>query len=90
LAKKRRNDGPQDVKIIVTNRTEASTEAILSMYEWHWGVEITIKALKSGLPLGQMQVTNDKEWVTRSVALAVLASFLWSQLYGKEETATKV
>ena len=82
LSKKRRNDGPKNVKIIVTNLTEASAGAILSMYAWRWGVEVTIKELKSGLHLGQMQVTNDKERVTRSVALSVLAYLLLVRLYG--------
>ena len=40
LSKKRRNDGPKGVKIIVTNLTEASAGAILSMYAWRWGIEI--------------------------------------------------
>jgi Transposase DDE domain len=89
LSKKRRNDGPKGVKILVTNLTEANAGAILSMYAWRWGVEITIKELKSGLHLGQMQVTNDKERVTRSVALSVLAYLLLVRLYGKEEAATQ-
>ena len=89
LSKKRRNDGPKGVKIIVTNLAEASAGAILSIYAWRWGVEVTIKELKSGLHLGQMQVTNDKERVTRSVALSVLAYLLLVRLYGREETSTK-
>jgi hypothetical protein len=52
-------------------------------------MEVTIKELKSGLHLGQMQVTNDKERVSRSVALSVLAYLLLVRLYGKEEAATK-
>ena len=40
LSKKRRNDGPKKVKIIVTNLMEAHAGAILSMYAWRWGVEI--------------------------------------------------
>jgi len=31
---------------------------ILSIYARRWGVEVTIKELKSGLHLGQMQVTS--------------------------------
>lgn len=89
LSKKRRNDGPKGVKIIVTNLTEASAGAILSIYAWRWGVEVTIKELKSGLHLGQMQVTKDKERVTRSVSLSVLAYLLLIRLYGREETSTK-
>src|SRR5712691_6382421 len=89
LSKKRCNDGPKGVKILVTNLTEASAGAMLSIYAWRWGVEITIKELKSGLHLGQMQVTHDKERVTRSVALSVLAYLLLVRLYGREEAVTK-
>jgi hypothetical protein len=85
LSKKRRNDGPKGVKILVTNLTEASAGAILSIYAWRWGVEVTIKELKSGLHLGQMQVTKDKERVMRSVTLSVLAYLLLVRLYGSDE-----
>ena len=52
-------------------------------------MEVTIKELKSGLHLGQMQVTKDKERVTRSVALSVLASLLLVRLYGRAELSTQ-
>ena len=84
LSKKRRNDGPKGIKILVTNLTEARAGVMLSMYAWRWGVELTIKELKSGLHLGQMQVTKDKERVKRSVALSVLAYLLLVRLYGSE------
>jgi hypothetical protein len=48
-----------------------------------------IKELKSGLHLGQRQVTHDKERVTRSVSLSVLAYLLLVCLYGREEGSTK-
>ena len=89
LSKKRRNQGPKGVKIIVTNLLEASAGAILSIYAWRWGIEVTIKELKSGLHLGQRQVTHDKERVTRSVALSVLAYLLLVRLYGQEEATAK-
>ena len=89
LSKKRRNDGPKKVKIIVTNLMEAYAGAILSMYAWRWGVEVTFKELKSGLHLGQMQVTNDKERVTRSVTLSVLAYLLLVRLYGHDTALSK-
>lgn len=85
LSKKRRNMGPKQVKIIVTNLTGATAGTILSIYARRWGVELTIKELKSGLHLGRMQVTNDKARVTRSVALAVLAYLLLVRLYGSDE-----
>ena len=89
LSKKRRNDGPKGVKIIVTNLTEASAGEVLSIYAWRWGIEVTIKELKSGLHLGQMQVTKEAERVTRSVNLSVLAYLLLVRLYGHDEALSK-
>lgn len=89
LSKKRRNDGPKQVKLFVTNLTEARAGAILSEYAWRWGVELVIKELKSGLHLGQMQVTNDADRVARSVALPVCAYLLLVHLYGRDEASTK-
>jgi hypothetical protein len=89
LSKKRRNDGPKKVQIIVTNLTGASARTILSIYARRWGVELTIKELKSGLHLGEMQVTKDAERVTRSVVLSVLAYLLLVRLYGHDEALTK-
>jgi hypothetical protein len=81
LSKKRRNFGPKRVKIIVTNLLDASEGAILSHYAWRWGVELTIKELKSGLHLGRMQVTSDVDRVTRSVVLPGCAYLLLLHLY---------
>lgn len=88
LSKKRRNDGPKGVKIIVTNLSEASAGAILSIYTRRWGIEVTIKELKSGLHLGQMQVTMEAERVARSVALPVVAYLLLVRLYGHDALLT--
>ena len=89
LSKKRRNDGPKGVKILVTNLTEASAGAILSIYARRWGVEVMFKELKSGLHLGQMQVTKEAERVRRSVVLSVLAYLLLIRLYGGDEALGK-
>lgn len=86
LSKKRRNEGPKGVKIIVTNLVGASAAEILSSYARRWGIELTIKELKGGLHFGQMQVTKDKARVARSVALSVLAYLLLLRLYGQEES----
>jgi hypothetical protein len=45
--------------------------------------------LKSGLHLGDMQVTKDPERVARSVALSVLAYLLLVRLYGHDEALNK-
>ena len=89
LSKQQRNDGPKGVKIIVTNLTAMSAGAILSIYARRWGVELTIKELKSGLHLGQMQVTKESERVGRAVVLSVLAYLLLVRLYGREEACSK-
>jgi hypothetical protein len=48
-------------------------------------MEVTIKELKGGLHLGQMQVTRDADRVARSVALSVCAYLLLIHLYGRDE-----
>jgi len=85
LSKRRRTCGPKRTKIIVTNLEGASTAEILKHYARRWGIEVTIKELKSGLHWGRMQVTKEKPRVARSVALPVLAYLLLVRLYGKEE-----
>ena len=50
---------------------------------------MTFKEFKSGLHLGQMQVTNDKARVTRSVTLSVLAYLLLVRLYGHDKALSK-
>lgn len=89
LSKKRRNHGPKGVKILVTNLTKASAGAICSIYARRWGIELTIKELKSGLHLGQMQVTTEAERVARSVALPVVAYLLLVRLYGHDTLLTQ-
>jgi transposase len=89
LSKQRCNNGPKSVKILVTNLPEARVGTILSIYAWRWGIELTFKELKSGLHLGDMQVTKDPERVARSVALSVLAYLLLVRLYGHDEALSK-
>lgn len=47
-------------------------------------MEVTFKELKSGLHLGQKQVTKEKERVERALRLPVMAYLLLLRLYGKE------
>lgn len=85
LSKKRRNSGPKKTKIIVTNLVGVGAGDILSHYARRWGIEVTFKELKSGLHMGQMQVTKEAGRVKRAVALPVLAYLLLVRLYAKEE-----
>jgi hypothetical protein len=85
LSKRRRNDGPQRIKLLVTNLAEATTTGtILSHYSRRWGVEVVCKELKSGLHLGQMPVTTEPRRVERGVLLPILAYLLLLRLYGRE------
>ena len=84
LSKRRYNDPPHKIKLLVTNLPAASTGAILSYYARRWSVEVTFKELKSGLHLGQMQVTKKEERIQRSVVLPVMAYLLLLRLYGAD------
>ena len=84
LSKKRRNYGPNRVKIIVTNRLDVSASDVISQYSIRWGVELTIKELKSGLHLGRMQLSQDADRVERSVILPVCAYLLLIYLHGRD------
>jgi hypothetical protein len=84
LSKRRQNDGPKRIKLIVTNLTAVTTTGtILSHYHRRWGVEVVFKELKSGLHLGQIQVTKEPERVARGLLLPVLAYLLLLRLYGR-------
>ncbi len=85
LSKRRRNEGPKKVKIIVTNLRGVKGGQVLSIYARRWQVEVTIKELKAGLHIGQMQVTKDAHRVERSVVLSVAAYLLLVRLYGRGE-----
>jgi hypothetical protein len=40
LSKKRRNHGPKQVRLFVTNLLEVKAGTVLSLYSWRWAVEI--------------------------------------------------
>ncbi|MBV9222783.1 MAG: transposase [Acidobacteriaceae bacterium] len=62
---------------------------MLSAYARRWGVEVTFKELKSGLHLGQRQVTRDSKRVVHALLLPVLAYLLLLRLYGRELDAER-
>ena len=57
LSKRWRNAGPDKTKIIVTNLPDVTAE-VISIYQRRWSVEVIFKELKSGLGLGEHQVTK--------------------------------
>jgi hypothetical protein len=89
LSKKRRNLGPNRVKIIVTNLLDVSASVVISQYSIRWAVELTIKELKGGLHLGRMQVSQDVERVERSVVLPVCAYLLLVHLHGRDQSLSQ-
>jgi Transposase DDE domain len=84
LSKRRRNEGPKKVKLIVTNLETKRASEVLNAYARRWAVEVTFKELKSGLHWGQMQVTKEKERVKRAMLLPVMAYVLLLRLYGRD------
>ena len=73
LSKKGRNVCPKNTKILVTNLLELTARLVLSIYQRRWSVEILFKELKSGLGLGEHQVTRDIDRIEKSVGMAVIA-----------------
>ena len=73
FSKTRRNNPSASAKVLLTNLTDLDFRTILLMYQRRWNTEVLFKELKSGLGLGQMQVTKDEGRVERSVALGLMA-----------------
>jgi hypothetical protein len=73
LSKKGRNVGPKHTKILVTNLPELTPRQGVSIYQKRWAIELVNWELKSGLGLGQHQVSGDEKRSTNSVGIAVLA-----------------
>ena len=72
LSRRRRNDSPKQTKLLVTNLPMATARLVVAIYLRRWPVEICFKELKSGLGLGQAQVTKDAARVERSVAVTLM------------------
>jgi hypothetical protein len=73
LSKKGRNLGPKQTKILVTNLTELTPSQVVCTYQKRWAIELLNWELKSGLGLGEHQVTGDTTRSEKSVGIAVLA-----------------
>jgi hypothetical protein len=73
LSKRGRNLGPKQTKILVTNLAELTSSQVVCIYQKRWAIEILNWELKSGLGLGEHQVSGDKNRSEKSVGIAVLA-----------------
>jgi hypothetical protein len=73
LSKKGRNVGPKKTKLIVTNLIDVTPRQVIGIYQRRWSVELLIWELKSGLGLGQHQVTRKEDRVEKSIGIALVA-----------------
>lgn len=76
LRKKGRNLGPQHTKILVTNLAELTPSQVVCIDQKRWAIALMNWELKSGLGLGEHQVSGDTNRSEKSVGIAVLASLL--------------
>jgi hypothetical protein len=74
LSKKGRNVGPQPTKILVTNLAALTPSQAVCIDQKRWAIERMNWELKSGLGLGEHQVSGDTNRSETSVGMAVLAS----------------
>jgi hypothetical protein len=73
LSKRRFNDPPHKIKLLVTNLKDASACDILSHFARRRMVEVAFREIKSSLRMGQMQVTKEERRTRRGVVLPVMA-----------------
>jgi hypothetical protein len=66
------NDG-EEPKILVTNLAALTPSQVVCIYQKRWAIEIMNWELKSGLGLGEHQVSGDTNRREQSVGIAVLA-----------------
>jgi transposase len=76
LTKKGRNVGPKNTKLLVTNLLELTARQVIDIYQRRWSVEILFKELKSGLGLGEHQVTKKLPRIEKSLGIALIAYLL--------------
>lgn len=85
LSKRRRNDGPNATKILLTNLPKnVPARAIVMIYERRWHVELLIGELKGVTGLGQHQVTKSVDRVERSLGISVMAYLMLVTLRAKD------
>ena len=73
LSKQGRNRGPQQTQILVTNLAAWTPSQVVGIYRKRWALALMNWELKSGLGLGEHQVSGAKERSEQSVGIAVLA-----------------
>jgi hypothetical protein len=90
LSKRRRNVGPQQTTILVTNLPESVTaREMVGVYRRRWWVGLLCRDLKGVVGVGQPQVTKQVDRVERSVAVASMAYLLLLKLHAKDIPAER-
>jgi hypothetical protein len=90
LSKCRRNDGPKQTKLLVTNLPETiSARQIVAIYLRRWWAELLFRELKGVVGIGQHQVTKDEGRVERSIAVSIMAYLLLLRLKAQDIPADK-
>ena len=84
LSKKRRNLGPNAVKVIVTNMLQLSNKEILSIYQRRFLIEVLFRELKSSLGLGKQQVTKNETRIQNSIAISLMSYLLLLKMQHKD------
>ena len=73
LSKKGRNVGPHHTQLLVTNLAALTPSHVVCLDQKRWAIELVNWERKSGLGLGEHQVSGDKNRSEKSVGIAVLA-----------------
>ncbi len=73
ISKKGRNVGPKKAKVLVTNLPDVTTRQVLLLYQRRWSIEILFKELKTGLGMGQHQVTANIDRIEKSLGIAIIS-----------------
>lgn len=89
LSKKRRNCGPKNIKVIVTNLPNSSVKTVLNIYQKRFLIEVLFRELKSGMGLGKQQVTRNEKRTENSIGCSVLAYLLILKLQHKDISENK-
>jgi hypothetical protein len=80
LSKKGRTVGPHNTKRLVTNLAELTPSPVVCIYHKRWAIELRNWELKSGLGVGEPQVSGDTNRSEKAVGIAVLAYLLVMRL----------
>jgi len=87
LSKKGHNAGPQKTKILVTNLVDLTARHVISVYQRRWSVEILFEELKSGLGLGEHQVSKKMDRIEKSIVIAIIAYLVLIRARKKDITS---